>query len=328
MSSYNNFTEAYVDLCRMIRDESEFQVSPRGLKIKEKLGVQFRIRNIRDRLPFIEARNFSLSYFVAESIWYMSGENSTAWISRYAPFWKDISDDGHTANSAYGARIFKNHPRIGSGGIIQWDYVKQELQRDPDSRRAVIHIRTPDDSIHAVKDVPCTLALQFFIRDGNLHLHVNMRSSDIILGIAYDVPAFTLMQEVMANELGVGLGEYCHTSNSLHCYERDFEMLDEIANSDPGLGQPMLPLPRVFPIDDLVRVEEQVHSLSDGEFLDGFMLISPKLSDGMSDPDALQLVKDWRGILCSVRARKMKDQKLAQRYLLSTSHKLYHFFKR
>jgi thymidylate synthase len=312
----------------MIRDESDFISSPRGMKIKEKLGVQFRIRNVRDRLPHIEARNFSLSYFVAETLWYMSGSNSTEWISRYAPFWKDISDDGKTANSAYGARIFKLHPRIADGGLNQWDYVKSELKRDPDSRRAVIHIRTPDDSLHAVKDVPCTLALQFFIRESKLHLHVNMRSSDIILGIAYDVPAFTTMQEILANELNVELGEYVHTSNSLHCYERDFEMLDKIARSSDNLGRPMPAYPRVFPIHDLMQVEEWVHNTNDAEFTDGIMPLRPGLSDAMEDPAACQLVNDWKNILCSFRARKMKDDQLARRYLLSTDHKGYHFFKR
>ena len=328
MREYGNFSHAYVDLCRMIRDESDFVSSPRGMKIKEKLGVQFRIKNPRDRLPCIEARNFSLSYFVAETLWYMSGENSTAWISRYAPFWKDISDDGVTANSAYGARIFRRHDRIGSGQVVQWDYVKEELRRDPDSRRAVIHIRTPDDSVHASKDVPCTLALQFFIRNDKLHLHVNMRSSDIILGIAYDVPAFTTMQEILANELGVELGEYVHTSNSLHCYERDFAMLDAIARSSDNLGRPMPSYPRDFPIDDLMTMERAVWDASEGEIREGFIPNSPKLSAAMNDPVAKSLVDDWTSILISHRARSFKDPQLAKRLIFSTSHQGYHFFKR
>jgi len=328
MNVYSNFSQAYVDLCRMIRDESEFVSAPRGMKIKEKLGVQFRIKNPRDRLPYVEARNFSLSYFVAETLWYMSGSNSTEWISRYAPFWKDISDDGKTANSAYGARIFKLHPRIADGGLNQWSYVKSELSRDPDSRRAVIHIRTPDDSLHATKDVPCTLALQFFIREGKLHLHVNMRSSDIILGIAYDVPAFTTMQEILANELNVELGEYVHTSNSLHCYERDFEMLDAIANSSDNLGRPMPSYPRDFPINDLMSVEQAVWDASEGAIRDGFVLVSPRFSDDMNDPAAVKLVNDWCSILTSFRARKLKDNNLARRFIMSTDHQGYHFFKR
>ena len=81
MNSYNNFTQAYVDLCRQVRDDSEFESAPRGMKIKEKLGVQFRIKNPRDRLPFVEARNFSLSYFVAETLWYMRYHRDHSFVS-------------------------------------------------------------------------------------------------------------------------------------------------------------------------------------------------------------------------------------------------------
>ena len=310
MNSYSNFTEAYVDLCKQIRDNTQHVSSPRGMKIKENLGVQFRIMNPRDRLPRVAARNFSLAYFVAETLWYLNADDSTEWISYYAPFWSNISDNNKTANSAYGARIFKTHPRIGNGNIVQWDYVKEELRKDPDSRRAVIHIRTPSDSIIESKDVPCTLSLQFFIRENKLHLHVSMRSSDIILGLAYDVPAFTTIQEILANELGVELGEYVHTSNSLHCYERDFEMLDAIANTRVFKSFDEMPAyPIVFPV---------------GELIDLPVVVKSKFSDTRS----LTLAEDWSSILLSNRARKMKDEQLSRSYVLGTNHNGYHYFKR
>ena len=172
-----------------------------------------------------------MSYMVAELIWYLAGDNSTEWISKYSKFWRDISDDGTTANSAYGARLFRPHSKIAQGRYTQLDYVVEELRSDPDSRRAVMHLRVPDDSIDAKLDVPCTLALQFFIRNGRLHQVANMRSSDLIFGIAYDIPAFTMFQELLANELGVGMGTYTHTSNSLHIYQRHFEMAEKIIRS-------------------------------------------------------------------------------------------------
>lgn len=330
MLTYENFTDAYVDLCKLIRDNFDFESSPRGLKIKEKLGVQFRIKNPRDRLPYVKARNFSLSYFVAESIWYMSGNDSTDWISRYAPFWKNISDDGKTANSAYGARIFKFHPRIADGEIVQWRYVKEELARDPDSRRAVIHIRTPDDSLYAVKDVPCTLSLQFFIRDSKLHLHVTMRSSDIILGLPYDVPAFTLMQEVLANELGIDLGEYVHTSNSLHCYERDFEVLKEISSSEPDdlSENPMPKLPANFPTAALVQAERDI-CRTDIDSLKSGKIIS-QISDEFffEDEEAKSFVLNWSRILVSSRLRKFKDYAKSKEEIDQTTFSGYHYFDR
>jgi thymidylate synthase len=327
LKTYKNFTSAYIDLARMIRDNFDFEVSPRGMKVKEKLGVQFRITNPRNRLPYVKGRNFSLSYFVAESIWYMSGSNSTEWISKYAPFWRNISDDGVTANSAYGARIFKTNPRIAGSQLIQWNYVLEELRRDPDSRRAVIHIRTPDDSISAKKDMPCTLSLQFFIRENKLHLHVSMRSSDVILGLAYDVPAFTLMQEVMANDLGVELGEYVHTSNSLHCYDRDYEMLNDIANTqlDSNFENSnyleMPPLPKEFPTDELFKLEANVSKMKNE--------VDPIVNfDGQPTSESVHLIQDWIFILRSAQARKMKNQFLCDQYINLTSFNGYHYFRR
>jgi thymidylate synthase len=294
--------------------------------IKESLGVQFRIKDARNRLPYVEARKFSMSYLVAETIWYMSGNNSTEWISRYAPFWRNITDDGSTANSAYGARIFKPHERA-SEKIVQWDYVKEELRRDPDSRRAVIHIRSAHDSLHESKDVPCTLSLQFFIRGNALHLHVSMRSSDIILGLAYDVPAFTIMQEVMANELGVELGEYVHTSNSLHCYQRDFEMLDAIANSEVTYIEPMRRLSGLFPTREMVMMEGAVSTATNGQLLTGELFVSPPFTKDL-DSSNLDLVHDWFRVLLSRRLRKLHENEMAEFALTHTNDRCYKFFNR
>ena len=177
MNYFNNFTECYIALADQVLNQPDFVSSPRGKKIREKLAVKFMITNPRSRILYSKPRKFSVQYLIAELLWYLSGENSTEWISNYSSFWKTISDDGHTANSAYGSRIFKPHPRIAGGKLTQWDYVIQELIEDPDSRRGIIHIRTPEDSIYAKLDVPCTLSLQFFIREAELHLIVNMRSS-------------------------------------------------------------------------------------------------------------------------------------------------------
>ena len=239
MNIHKTFTTAYLHMLEDVYCHPQFISSPRGMKIKETLGYQFRITNPRARLPYVSGRDFSISYMVAELIWYLSGNNSTSWIANYSSFWNNISDDGKTANSAYGARIFKQHEyqklssityRDPTGHFMdvntkeldptwnQWQYCLDELAADNDSRRAVMHIRMPQDSIEAHKDVPCTLTLQFILRDDKLHMIVNMRSSDIILGIAYDVPAFTIFQEYMANcltlKLGrsIELGDYTHVS--------------------------------------------------------------------------------------------------------------------
>ena len=105
-------------------------------------------------------------------------------------------------------------------------------------------------------------------------------------------------------------------------------MLDAIANSNDNLGRPMPAYPQSFPIDGLMRVESQVRTLTEGELRDGLSLLSPEINDQNDDPESCKLILDWKEILMSFRARKLKDHKLARLHILSAKFQGYHFFTR
>lgn len=158
-------------------------------------------------------RHLPMSYAIGEMLWYMSGNRELKEIQKYTNGWDRMSDDGKTVNSNYGWCIKEKY------GFNQWEFVKKELKQNPNSRRAVIHIKEPSNK--ESKDVNCTVCLQFLIRDNKLYLTTYMRSNDIWMGFPYDVFQFTNMQILMSMELGVGIGTYTHIAGSLHLYERD-----------------------------------------------------------------------------------------------------------
>jgi thymidylate synthase len=203
--------------------------SPRGLEIKETLNASLILSDPRKRYltdpRIIEARGYSYAYLAAELFWYFKNRNDSDFISCWSSFWNNIKNDDDTVNSAYGYRLRKH---CGD----QWRFVVDELKRDPSSRRAVLHIKDANDNGQA-KDTPCTLSLQFFVRENRLHLITNMRSNDVIFGLGYDLPFFTILQEMMANELGVPLGRYYHNAGSLHIYKRHYEMANAVSDIRP-----------------------------------------------------------------------------------------------
>lgn len=163
-------------------------------------------------------RRMPMRYAVGELLWYLSGSNKLKDITQFSKVWDRMSDDGETVNSAYGHRIFN------AFGFDQFEYVAKALTRDHNSRQAVIHIKDPQDyTEHPTHDVPCTVALQFFIRDGLLYMTTYMRSNDLWTGFPYDVFAFTSFQILLAFKLGVGIGTYTHFAGSLHLYERSLK---------------------------------------------------------------------------------------------------------
>jgi len=234
----NSVTEAFSSVVALLEAEG-FETAPRGMKIKEVLNCCIEVTNPRDRIVQNPERQMNFSYAVGELLWYLSGRNDVGTMEYYSKKMANFSDDGKTLNSAYGHRIFGNNAKIG---FNQWEHVKQQLIADPDSRQAIIHLHTPNNQ--KTKDEVCTLSLQFLLRHGKLNLIVNMRSNDIVLGFTYDAFAFTMLQEIMAIELGVELGSYFHNAGSMHMYERDFNTYSKITYKVNSM--PMLPLNMVL----------------------------------------------------------------------------------
>lgn len=198
---------------KLQKDKGFIQPSRAGNVVGEILNAHVVIKDPTRGIVQSKIRKMPMRYAVGELIWYLSKSNKLNDIVKYSEFWKNISDDGETLNSAYGYRIHE------AFGFDQWEYVKELLENDSYSRQAVVHIKEPSNQ--PTKDLPCTVALQFQIRDEKLYLTTYMRSNDIWKGFPYDVFAFTALQIKMAFELGVEIGEYHHIAGSLHLYESD-----------------------------------------------------------------------------------------------------------
>lgn len=214
-------TEAWEMWYKELEDmhKQNFHDSSRdGAVVGEILNAITRINDPTRNIVESDIRKLNKRYMVGELLWYLSANNNLSEIQKYTSAWDRMSEDGVTVNSNYGHKIHKFY------GFDQWEFVRDMLKKDPKSRQAVIHIKDP--GVHP-KDTPCTVCLQFFIRDNKLHLTVYMRSNDIWMGFPYDVFIFTCYQIRMAMELGVDLGTYTHIAGSLHLYERNSRLKKE-----------------------------------------------------------------------------------------------------
>ena len=107
----------------------------------------------------------------------------------------------------------------------QLDFVIQELKREPYSRRAIMSIR--DFEVDSKNNDPaCLQSIQYFIRDGRLDCCVLFRSNDLPEAFFMNAFALVRLQEKVAAELGVPIGTYSHRSNSMHAYEKNFNLIE------------------------------------------------------------------------------------------------------
>lgn len=228
----------YLRLVKYIAENGK-DVQVDGRLTKEIMDAEFVIDDPRDRLVISPARKINVPFAVAEWVGLMTGESSLAFFQQYIQSFDEYSSDGVFVDGAYGQRIWRLPLFNQIGGVIQ------ELTRDPLSRRAVITLYDGPTDLYGGggKSTPCTLSIQFLIRDGKLNALTTMRSNDVVFGVSYDIFMFTMLQEFLARRLDVGLGQYYHRAGSLHLYERDFSLL--AADDGPRWTRVMRDMPKL-----------------------------------------------------------------------------------
>jgi thymidylate synthase len=205
--------------------------APRGMKIRELSHYAVKV-DMRYPVVANPGRKINHRFMAAEAFWILSGDNRVDELTRYNPNMGKFSDDDKTLAGAYGPRI-----------MPQAQYVVDRLLNDRDTRQATLTIWTPSPG--PSKDIPCTIAMDFKIRQNMLHAHVFMRSSDVWLGLPYDIFSFSAVaMYILASfnakaDKPAGLGTLYLTAASSHLYEAHWAK--EVRR--PVLRDPGLPVP-------------------------------------------------------------------------------------
>lgn len=226
--------------------KSKMRVSPTKGPTVEEQGVVLELTSPRARLSRAAEKGHVFSC-LGELFWYISCKQDLPSIQYYIPRYDDYAEADGTIWGAYGPRIF-------GGERSQYEVIRDRLAIKPDTRKAVIQLFDKEDILADHEDVPCTCTLQFLVRDGFLHLVVHMRSNDVFMGFPHDVFAFTMIQEILANHLGVKLGAYKHMVGSFHLYDRDREKVERYLDEGFQPTREMPPMPAGNPWNDISKL--------------------------------------------------------------------------
>ena len=207
--------------------EENFTTDRTGSKTIELLGASF-IAN--ENCIF---GTLNEDYIQKELEWYDSESTNIYDISSTPPqAWKMTANHHGEINSNYGNLIYNDkHYR-------QYNNVLEELQNNPDSRRASMVYQRPsiwvDYNDNGKNDFICTNAVTYYIRDDQLHCVVQMRSNDVVFGYKNDYAwqehvLYQLCEDLNAYDLNldntIEVGNIYWQVQNLHVYERHFDLV-------------------------------------------------------------------------------------------------------
>lgn len=239
---------AYLDLVQRILDEGVEKSDRTGTGTLSVFGHQMRF-DLSEGFPLVTTKKVHVRSVVGELIWFISGDTNIRYLKdNRISIWDEWADDAGDLGPVYGHQ-WRSWPAPDGRHIDQLAHVIENLRRDPDSRRHLVSAWNVAD-LDRMALAPCHAFFQFYVADGKLSCQLYQRSGDVFLGVPFNIASYALLTHMVAQVVGLEVGDFVHTLGDAHLYLNHLDQAREQLTRDPR-PLPTLRLdPAIDSIDD------------------------------------------------------------------------------
>lgn len=267
------FDDQYIDLCKRILKSGQSIVNYSKTKNAGNSAVpthtaQEGVKTIRlphqimqfdlaEEFPILTSKKVAFKTAVLEMFWiYQEQSNRVAWLQdRGIKIWNEweIPEDGMYMGRDF-SKLYKENRidddfahTIGTayGWIVKRYQLTQNLidtlKNDPGNRRMVLSL-WQNEFLKTAALPSCVWNSEWNITNGKLNLLVNSRSSDVPLGLPFNIVQYATFCYLIAHCLGLKPGQFTFVTNDAHIYENQVDGIKEqIAKYDEAKKNGTLP---------------------------------------------------------------------------------------
>ena len=232
MQASKYFNDAYHEILTEVMEADCIELNARtGARIRMMNGPHsFKLDLTKDHsLPVAGNRKYYPHISAAEVAWQFMGTKDPTFILQHAPkLWEKFVEDGEL-KTAYGWRW-----QHAFGRNQLWLAI-DELKNNPTNRQLWVQAWDPaKDGLggHQPKNIPCPLGFAISREANLLHMSVFIRSSDLFVGLPYDVMAYALTLDAIAATVGATAGFIHFTLHHPHLYETHWDAAEACLKKD------------------------------------------------------------------------------------------------
>lgn len=206
--------------------------------------------------PLVTTKKVNFKSLLHEVLWYLSGDDHIRNLRVHTKIWDAWADADGNLETAYG-RFWRRFPSAQSNPVTGQYEVKEIdqiaeviriLKTHPESRRMVVTAWEPGNALFS-KLPPCHYTFAFNVFGAKLNCHLTQRSGDIALGIPFNIAAYAMLTQAIAQDACMEPGFFSHTIIDAHVYVNHVDGLKEQLKRTPK------PLPQLViahkPLDEL-----------------------------------------------------------------------------
>jgi thymidylate synthase len=221
----------YEDLLRDVLANGSHKTDRTGTGTRSVFGRQLRF-DLAAGFPLITTKRVHFKSIAYELLWFLRGESNVGWLRDHGvTIWDEWADAAGELGPVYGVQ-WCSWPTPGGEHIDQISQVIQTLRSDPDSRRMIVSAWNVAD-IPQMALAPCHALFQFYVADGKLSCQLYQRSADLFLGVPFNIASYALLTQLVADQVGLELGEFVWTGGDCHIYDNHVEQVTEQLTREP-----------------------------------------------------------------------------------------------
>ena len=234
-----SINKAYKDVLKAVEHYGVEHLNKRtgvGVKVHPG-GVSFKLDLSNGIVPIPGNRRYYPTLAAAETAWQLTGTQDASFIMQRAPnMWRDFLTPEGKVEAAYGYRMRKHFSR---------DQIKLAiLALSADKTNRQVYLSLWDGARDGLGDanqpanIPCPVGFSLSIVSNRLQCSVFIRSSDIVVGLPYDIMNFAMLMQAIACELShtqfgtdIAAGFLHVTLAHAHYYETHKEVVEKSLSS-------------------------------------------------------------------------------------------------
>jgi thymidylate synthase len=188
--------------------------------------------DLRQGFPLLTTKKMPFKILLHELLWFVSGDSNIKYLQDHKiRYWDDFADKDLDLGPVYGVQWRKW--KAPNGEIIdQLQWAIDEIKNSPYSKGIIVSAWNPAD-LEEMRLPPCHTMFQFDATKGKLRLQLYMRSSDVFLGLPFNIAQYAMLLYMVAHLTNLQPRELIVSIGNAHLYKNTLEQAKEQIQRKP-----------------------------------------------------------------------------------------------
>jgi len=215
----------YEHLLRHVLETGAPKSDRTGTGARSVFGHQLRY-DLSAGFPLVTTKRVHFRSIAYELLWFLRGDRNVGWLQEHGvTIWDEWAAPDGDLGPVYGVQ-WRSWPTPDGGHVDQISGVLEQLRTDPDSRRMVVSAWNVAE-IPTMALPPCHTLFQFYVAQGRLSCQLYQRSADLFLGVPFNIASYALLTSMVAQQVGLEVGDFIWTGGDCHVYDNHAEQVRE-----------------------------------------------------------------------------------------------------